>query len=90
MSADSKRRTMSMKGKAGKSILALLLVMLFVFFVYKPPVMAEDIPEGETVSEETSSGLAVSSEAPGEDTGHDLEARRILWHTGRGRHAQDH
>ena len=68
MSADSTRRTMSMKGKAGKSILALLLVMLFVFFVYKPPVMAEDIPEGEAVSEETSSGLAVSSEAPGEDT----------------------
>ncbi|MBP0968772.1 MAG: hypothetical protein J5744_01355, partial [Oscillospiraceae bacterium] len=76
MSADGDRRRKIWKGMRAKSMLALLLALLLVFFVNTPPVMAEE--EGEenvsvetTVSDPGDPGPLRGAEDSGGDSGSD-------------------
>ena len=68
-----RKRTM-LKGKAGKSILALLLMMLFMFSVNLPAVMAEEVTDEEVTPVEmvTPSGSATVAEVVEESGSGDI------------------
>ena len=64
MATSYDRKGTMMKGKAGKSILSLLLMMLFMFSVNLPAVMAEEVTDEEVTPVEmvTPSGSATVAE----------------------------
>ena len=64
MATSCDRKGTMKKGKAGKSILALLLMMLFILTVPTPAVMAEEVADEEVTPVEmvTPSGSATVAE----------------------------